>query len=251
VTTRFIIDPTQSDQDIVDFIVSVLEEDGAFEESGVILPLRETRLIEHPGHGDQKAHGRRGTGRVSEPAAAAYSLTQGGTPNVTSADLDDVMRSLATDAPPQVNLMNLYVDGHRVTGDMGLPFPRSQMPQFDGDVKSRFVAEMEASGVKVTRKTVDPSTLTPGQNEIDARKTGMMFDALDRGAMGAQDPILTSSDDRVMDGNHRYAALSVARQDGHPNMTIDTIQIDMPSATLLPLMQSWVANGIANRGLGT
>jgi len=32
-TTRFLIDPTQTDEEIVDFIMSVLEEDGAFEES--------------------------------------------------------------------------------------------------------------------------------------------------------------------------------------------------------------------------
>jgi len=32
-TTRFVIDPTQTDEEIVDFIMSVLEEDGAFEES--------------------------------------------------------------------------------------------------------------------------------------------------------------------------------------------------------------------------
>jgi len=32
-TTRFLIDPTQTDEEIVDFIMSLLEEDGAFEES--------------------------------------------------------------------------------------------------------------------------------------------------------------------------------------------------------------------------
>ncbi len=32
-TTRFLIDPTQTDEEIVEFIMSVLEEDGAFEES--------------------------------------------------------------------------------------------------------------------------------------------------------------------------------------------------------------------------
>ena len=31
--TRFFIDPTQTDEEIVDFIMSMLREDGAFEES--------------------------------------------------------------------------------------------------------------------------------------------------------------------------------------------------------------------------
>ncbi len=30
---RFLIDPTQTDEEIADFIMSVIEEDGAFEES--------------------------------------------------------------------------------------------------------------------------------------------------------------------------------------------------------------------------
>ncbi len=30
---RFLIDPTQTDEEIVDFIMSMLREDGAFEES--------------------------------------------------------------------------------------------------------------------------------------------------------------------------------------------------------------------------
>lgn len=257
-TTRFIIDPNLTDSEIVDFIMSIVEDDDAFEE-GVVLPLREDRLMEHPGHktgSTQKAHAGKGaavTGRISEPpGVAAANLVSGGSPNVTRDDLDDVMRELGMNAPAQVNLMNLYVDGTRVTGDMGLPFPRKEMPQFDGDVKARFIGELEASGVRITRKTVDPATLTPGQNEIDARKTGMMFDAVDKGTMGAQDPIIISSDNRVIDGNHRYAALSTARQDGHPDITIDVIQVDMPAATLLPLAKDWVAtNGIANRGLGT
>jgi len=32
-TTRFLIDPTQTDEEIVEFIMSILEEGGAFEES--------------------------------------------------------------------------------------------------------------------------------------------------------------------------------------------------------------------------
>ena len=33
--------------------------------------------------------------------------------------------------------------------------------------------------MKITRDSVDPSTLRPGQNEIDAAKAGMMFNAVD------------------------------------------------------------------------
>ncbi len=250
---RFIIDPTLPEEEIVEFIMSYLRERGAFEET----PLNETRLLEHPGgpSHDQKSHGGKGagtTGKVSDPDAAASYLVSGGSPNVTSADLDDVMRVLAVSAPSQINLMNLHVDGVRVTGDMGMPFPRREMPQFDGDNKTRFINDVEGTGVKITRESVDPSTLRPGQNEIDASKTGGMFNAIDQGKMTGQDPIIVSNDNRVIDGNHRYAAMSMARQDGHPNITIDVIRVDMPASTLLPLAKDWVAvNGIANRGLGS
>ena len=33
--------------------------------------------------------------------------------------------------------------------------------------------------MKITRDSFDPSTLRPGKNEIDAAKTGMMFNAVD------------------------------------------------------------------------
>ncbi len=93
--------------------------------------------------------------------------------------------------------------------------------------------------MKITRDSVDPSTLRPGQNEIDAAKTGGMFKAIDEGKMPAQDPIIVSNDNRVIDGNHRYTALSAARPDGHPDITIDVIRVDMPASTLLPLAKSW------------
>jgi len=38
-----------------------------------------------------------------------------------------------------------------------------------------------------------------------------MFKAVNEGKMPTQDPIIVSNDHRVIDGNHRYAALYTAR----------------------------------------
>ena len=256
---RILINPEgQSDDEVVAFIMDFLES------RGLVTPeeIEEARLVEHPGHPDQKVHGRKGGGGtgsveekgVGEPVSAANAVISGKSANVTSADLDDAMIYLAQNAPPGTNLMRLSVDGKQVTGDNGLPHSRKDMPQFDGDNKTQFVQEMEASGVRVTRKSVDPSRLTPGQNEIDAGKTGSMFRDLDSAkvAPNGGDPILVSREGRVLDGNHRYAAYSSARQDGHPDITINVIELDMPAGQLLPIMQSWTqSHGIQTRALGT
>ena len=248
-TERFLINPEgQTDDEVVDFIMGILEGGGELEEA---------RLVEHPGHPDQKVHagGRGGgevTGKIGEPVAAANAVMAGKHANVSSADLDEALYHLAANSPPGKNLMVLHCDGKRVTGDTGLPISRDKMPQFDGDVKSQFIGELEASGTRVDRKSVDPSSLRPGQNEIDAMKTSGMFRAIDQGKMGSQDPIIVSSDNRVIDGNHRFAALSAARQDGHPDVTIDILQVDMPASQLLPFAQSWTtSHGVASRALGT
>ena len=134
VDNRFLINPEgQTDDEIVDFIMGILEESGE---------LRETRLVEHPGHGSEKVHAGK-SGRavsttdqakgVAEPVSAANAVIAGGTGNVSRADLDDAMLYLGQKAPPGTNLMGLSVDGKMVTGDHGLPTPRKDMPQFDGD----------------------------------------------------------------------------------------------------------------------
>lgn len=52
-TTRFIIDPAQTDEQIVEFVMSMLEEDDAIEEPDV--DLGETQTMEQLGYSSRSA----------------------------------------------------------------------------------------------------------------------------------------------------------------------------------------------------
>lgn len=130
--TRFLIDPAQTDAEIVDFIMSVLRADGAFD-----VPLRETRLVEHPGHttgSSQKAHGRKpiGAGDISkikagkrpptaaERAAASSSLAAAkrAEPQI-SADMATITKSIgAEQAGLQHRLKTEDSLARKVAGDV-------------------------------------------------------------------------------------------------------------------------------------
>ena len=75
--------------------------------------------------------------------------------------------------------------------------------------------------MKITRDSVDPSTLRPGQNEIDAAKAGMMFNAVDE----------------------RLPLASLQR----PNRTIRAVSVGIVPNTSTP---TWVWQDLAARGPG-
>lgn len=131
--------------------------------------------------------------------------------------------------------------------------PRFQMPQLSGfpipgtpasklpthsdlgkvEISQLFRSDLVSSGVKVTDETIPAESLHPIQNEIDERKVaGMIRRHLADGLDNIQ-PMWVSSDDKVIDGHHRWATyIAEGMMTGKPTM-IPVIRVNLPAKELV------------------
>ena len=109
----------------------------------------------------------------------------------------------------------------------GLGIPRKDMPQLDGDRKTKFLKALADDGVTVDETgLVDPLTLSATQDQLSARKAREMSLADNVDDLLAE-PIIVASDGHVLDGHHRWvAAIMLDRQ-------IPVTTVDLPIADLL------------------
>ncbi len=113
-------------------------------------------------------------------------------------------------------------------GNLGVP--RSSMPQL-GDVEDQFLVDLQAEGVGVNVVAIPAGKLKATQRGIQAKKAHGMAQSMMMG--GGWDParssVLVSSDNHILDGHHRWAALMLAA----PHRGMKAVQIDMPIRQLL------------------
>lgn len=109
---------------------------------------------------------------------------------------------------------------------------RKDMPQIDGKHHKDFLSYLKSRGVSHKQKTVDPETLKATQHQFHKGKIQSLVDYINSGKYDNK-PILVSSDNRVMDGHHRWLA--------HKNTgnKIEVYHIDVASKDLLNMMHDY------------
>jgi len=124
------------------------------------------------------------------------------------------------------------------------PFPQNlkgkEAEQFLQAGKEKFDGDKDDDKIKVLSERAMVSTLTPIQEQIYFDKS---IEAMAKGGVEASkkwltdknQSIIVSLDGYVIDGHHRY--LSAMLED--PSMKVHTLVIDLPIATLLPLMTAY------------
>lgn len=116
------------------------------------------------------------------------------------------------------------------TKTMGID--RTEMPQIDSKDVADFISFLKRQGVTATSTKTDPKKLKATQHQFHITKVQAMIDKIDSGSYDNK-PILTSKDNYVMDGHHRWLAFS------NLGMNIDTIKVDLPAKQLIDMMHDY------------
>lgn len=103
-------------------------------------------------------------------------------------------------------------------------------PNDDTPIFDQLLSNLKKEGVKVSKESIEVGKLKATQREIKAGKTYGMADAYLKGKFKPQDAeILISSDNHILDGHHRYAALITAS----PDVKMKVTRVDMPMKEFL------------------
>lgn len=189
----------------------------------------------------------------ADAQALADSVIGGKPIEVDGADVDDVVERFAN-APGPVDLTLVSVKGaaNCFSEMRGNGIPRSKMPQIPKDRLSQFQDELRNSGFEFHPDRADPGTLKATQSELDGKKVGGMITSIHGGKMDLEtDPLWVSSDGKVLDGHHRWAATASISQDCGGCLDVPVIRVNAPMDTLLSFAQGFVDRaGIARVGIG-
>ena len=168
---------------------------------------------------------------------------------------------------PNYNLCDLSVPGTNLYCDNNLGIPREDMPQFKGkpqpgspadkmpkdkngevDTEEVFKKMLADKGIKTTDTEIPSDSLKASQSELVGAKVAGMAKALEADPLnkGITAPIYVSRDGYVIDGHHRWAAMtSKAIKDGKPaNMKVHVI--DMDAKDIIPMANKFAESiGVA------
>ncbi len=157
---------------------------------------------------------------------------------------------------PNFNLCQITVPGTNLYCDDNLGIPREEMPQFKGkpqpgskaesmptdsngevDTEPVFREMLAKRGVKIVDTEIPSDALKATQSELVGAKVAGMTKALENDPNHPKitAPIYVSRDGYVIDGHHRWAAMtSKAIKDGSPtNMKVRVI--DMDAKDIIPM----------------
>ena len=100
---------------------------------------------------------------------------------------------------------------------------------FQGTIMAAFVKRLQDKGVKMSRETEAVGHLKATQREISAKKTFGMADAKLKGTYSPdKEPIIISKDRYILDGHHRFAAMTTIAPERRMNvMVVDMSMQDM------------------------
>lgn len=171
------------------------------------------------------------------------------------------------EAAPNYNLCKITVPGTNLYCEKNAGIPREEMPQFKGtptpgspaskmkttpsgevDTEPVFRKMLKDKGIKVIETEIPSDTLKATQSELVGAKVAGMVKALEKDPNnpGITAPIYVSRDGYVVDGHHRWAAVtSNAIKRGEPaNMKV--IVIDKPIKEIIPMANKFAEDiGVA------
>lgn len=151
-----------------------------------------------------------------------------------------------------VDLSNLSVIGTPFFASSHPKVPRDQMPQTPSARKDEFLADVEARGLTVERRTVKPSELRASQSEMNSRSTAEIAaresaKGADAYKVGDSLAVVVSSDGFVVDGHHRWAGAALMQASGR-QVEMSVIVIGAPRDALLGVIRDWNAQaGVPRR----
>ncbi len=157
------------------------------------------------------------------------------------------------EAAPNFNLCKVTVPGTNLYCEGNAGIPREEMPQFKGkptpgspaskmpldasgevDTEPVFKKMLKEKGIKTAETEIPSDALKATQSELVGSKVAGMAKALEKDPNhpGITAPIYVSRDGFVIDGHHRWAAVtSAAIQAGKPaNMKVIVIDMDIKDA---------------------
>lgn len=113
-----------------------------------------------------------------------------------------------------------------------LNIPREHMPQISDQHKMKFIDWLENQGIIVQFLDMPVAILRSVQHDIDLKKVEKMMDSQ------INKPIITSNDNYVIDGHHRW----IARLNRDPHQVIPTYRINLPVQQCIQCINSWREN---------
>jgi hypothetical protein len=178
-------------------------------------------------------------------------LVNGERVEVTSDEIREVI-DIMSKRKDNPDMTNMHIKNTELYDEDNLGIPRNKMPQVPSDAKKEFVFAMERRGAKATRGVADPKKLHPIQAEISASKSAQIALSLEKQGIGSSDEsrIIISKDNYVIDGHHRWAAVSLMSFSS-PTVRLPVIKIDMNHKDLIDATLAWnQATGIQSIGMG-
>ena len=100
---------------------------------------------------------------------------------------------------------------------------RHQMPQIKSEHVDEFIDYIKEMGYDVTNERVPVKTLMPTQSKYNPDKIASMLKNMNKGILSGK--IITSRDNYIVDGHHRYKAILTMDED--ELMSIIRVQADI------------------------
>lgn len=122
-----------------------------------------------------------------------------------------------------------------------LGISRKDMPQISKEQMPDFLEHLRKNGVTFKHDTVQAETLRPTQNEVDPEKVAGFVDTMQHGG-GEVKRIIISSDGRVFDGHHQWAAAKELKR------PLDVSRAGAPIRRLLQLAKKFA--GTTHKAIG-
>jgi hypothetical protein len=231
-------------------------------------------FVRHPGHPDQKVHGRRkkfgklvpdvdvpggdAAAKARREKAARARLAKQLTVRLAAGERFDAepdvvadmfTREITPDSPP----MNLALMGVRGEGNENLfnkplrDIPRDQMPALPDTVAGLIpmIQELGRMGVKVDLvDNLDPREIKPVQTELSAPKVAKLAGYMREGWKPGGAMII-SRENGLGDGHHRWAGAAVAAMlhqqgvKGYKPVGVTALKVDLPIDDLLAVMEKF------------
>jgi predicted ABC-type ATPase len=157
------------------------------------------------------------------------------------------------------------VDGDTVHFHNHLGVDRADMPQISGtlvdgryapsaEMMPKFLERLRQEGVKTTPGRVPSGSIAPTQTTGSMKAIRGITDDLASGKIRDTKPVLISSDGRLLDGHHQWAAHALGESEGTRTGTdpgVPAIRIDLPSDQALEEVRRFAnSEGIASRRTG-
>lgn len=101
-----------------------------------------------------------------------------------------------------------------------LLYTRFVMPQIPKEMKGMMKDDLKLNGFNIKNKKVKCDSLTPMQSDFNDSKINAISNDIRTGKY-VSEPILVSSDNKIVDGHHRWKAMS------NNNKEIETEIVDM------------------------